>query len=130
RTQSPRRVPGSAGQASMSELASKVERRIAAKLRGAIAELREERARAQQQHRHLLDGYTDLAAVGQAALGLSLESHVVLSQLTSSLADLRATLPRRHESAGPFAAVAQGLCDISDRLTMLAALENGTVRRR
>jgi len=59
-----------------------------------------------------------------------LESHVVLSQLTSSLADLRASLSRRSETAALLAAVEQGIGAISERLSMLAALEAGTVRRR
>src|SRR6267143_694318 len=50
----------------LSELASKVEGKIGAQLRAAISEFREQRAREQQQQKHLLDGYTDLAAVGQA----------------------------------------------------------------
>ena len=68
--------------------------------------------------------------MGQAALGLSLESHVLLSQLTSSLADLRTSLSRRPAGAAPLAAVEQGIGAITERLSMLAALEAGTVRRR
>ena len=114
----------------LSQLVSKVNGKIGAQLRGAISELKEQNARDKERRQHFLDGYTDLAAVGQAALGLSLESHVVLSQLTSSLADLRASLSRRSESAASLAAVEQGIAAISERLSMLSALEAGTVRRR
>jgi len=107
-----------------------VDGRLGAELRGAVSELRVERAREEQDRKRFFEGYTELAAIGQAALGLTAETHLVLSQVTSAVAELRSSISKQPGIADAMAVLENEVTALDQRLSMISAIESGTVRRR
>ena len=108
-------------------IAAKLGRDDATEVRRIAAELRAEGSEQARQHRHLIEGYSDLAAVGQAALSFSGESTRMLAHIREAAARLRKSGTGDGEVVrGLEAAVAM----LDSRMSLLASMETGAVRRR
>ena len=116
--------------ANIEKIAGRTDVMVGHELRRVAEQLREKAVRDQQQQRRVVEGYSDLAAIGQAALGLSTEVAAALESSRSTVAELRQLLKGTSGVATPIKALEKSLSRIDERLALVAALEGGTMRRR
>lgn len=100
---------------------------LASELRRIAERLKQTSAREEAQRRLFTEGYSELAAVGQAAIGLSRSVQPLLESIRKQLETVRVTLDgRTHRSAA--AAVDQiniAMKQLANRTAMLASMEGG-----
>lgn len=119
--------------AALEKLASKViDQKVSGDLLRLAARAREAADRQEALHCRLIEGYSDLAALGQAAIGLS---HSVKPQL-ERLRDLSARIREGGRSAkgnvrpGAIKALEESIGVISDRIAMVTPMEASANHRR
>jgi len=116
--------------AAIDKLAGRAGETVGHELRRIAEQLREKAVREQQQQRRVVEGYSDLAAVGQAALGFSTEVAEALDSSRAMTAELRQLLKGTSGAAASIKALEKSLERIDERLALVASLEGGTMRRR
>jgi len=116
--------------AAIEKLAGRADAAMGQDLRRIVGQLREKAVRDQQQQRRVVEGYSDLAAIGQAALGVSTEVVSALESSRSKANELRQLLKGTSGVAAAIKSLETALSLIEQRLALVASLEGGTMRRR
>jgi signal transduction histidine kinase len=119
--------------AELYRLARTVPPALASELRRLAGRLKDTKTREEAQRRLFVEGYSELAAVGQAAIGVSRAFQPVLDQMQEPLAAIRGALDERSRRSATAA-----LCELETaRQTLLARVsvlarieESGNHRRR
>ena len=90
------------------------------------------RVREEAERRRFIEGYSELAAAGQAAMGLSRSVRASIEQIDAELDSIRTALGRRPGRTATNALHRLGVAarSIEKRISMLAPIEPGERRRR
>ncbi len=116
----------------LERLAGRANEDIAADLRRVAARTREAFDADATQQRRFVEGYSDLAALGQAAIGLHLAVKPLLEEIVAQCSDVRMQL--NGKGSRPLVSSLRSVEDlagtITARIAMLAAMETGAARRR
>jgi C4-dicarboxylate-specific signal transduction histidine kinase len=118
--------------AALERVAIKAEPKIRAELLKLASRARESAERQEATYKRFLDGYSDLAALGQAAIGLSRSLHPQLEMLRKLGNRIRDEAPR---SNGHFVQkhvddLEQIIAILSDRIAMVGPMETDAKHRR
>jgi len=119
--------------ADLYRLARSAPSELATELRRVAERLKETGAREEAQRRLFVEGYSELAAVGQAAIGLSRSVQPLLENIRAQLETIRARLDARARRAATIAfdEIKTATTSLSNRTAMLASMEvHGHHRRR
>jgi signal transduction histidine kinase len=117
--------------ADLFRLARSAPSELGPELRRIAERLKETGAREQEQRRLFMEGYSELAAVGQAAIGLSRSVQPLLESMRIQLEAIRGSLDSRarRSAAGALDEMQRATTLLANRTTMLAAMEGGGNRR-
>ena len=105
---------------------------MAAELHRLAAKLRENEVREVAERRRFIEGYSELAAAGQAAMGLSRAVHASIGRIFVELDSIRGALGLRpgRIATKSFRELESATKAIEKRISMLAPIETGERRRR
>jgi len=118
--------------AELSRLARSAPRELASQLRGLATKVKDTSARAEAQQRLFIEGYSELAAVGQAAIGLTVSVRPVLEDMRNQLESIRGAVPVRANRAlsGSVRALEEAIRLLATRMSLMVPIEKGGGRRR
>jgi signal transduction histidine kinase len=116
----------------ITKLAEAAPRQLSNELKRIAVRMRDQMEMEAEQNRQLVDGYSELAAVGQAAISLSKSLQPMFEELNTRLVTLQSTLRgRREESAvSALTGLERTANALASRLAMLAPMEDGATHRR
>jgi signal transduction histidine kinase len=117
---------------SLVRLADRTDPDTAGEIRRIANKLSEEAARQNSEQRRLLHGYTELAALGQAAVGLSRSLQPLVGALGSECSNLRSALNimKKRGFISALRRMESYVGAIADRLTTIAPMEGNALSRR
>jgi len=101
---------------------------IADVLRRIAAKHRETTSREESRHRKLIEGYSELAAVGQAATGFARTARPILDRISEQLREVVRQGDRRIARRGK--EIEAALRSLVERVSMLSSIEAGNRHRR
>jgi signal transduction histidine kinase len=116
----------------LEKLAQSAPRPLSNELKRVVARLRQEGATEALQSRLVVEGYSELAAVGQAAIGLTRSLNPMFEQLAARIGAVRSSVRGRADK-GATSALAElevAAKALADRISMLKPVEEGSHRRR
>jgi signal transduction histidine kinase len=118
--------------ADLYRLARSAPSELAPELRRVAERLKETGAREEAQRRLFMEGYSELAAVGQAAIGLSRSVQPLLDSMRMQLETIRVALDgrARRSAATALDEIKMATTLLASRTAMLASMEEGGHHRR
>jgi signal transduction histidine kinase len=116
----------------IAKLAEAAPRHLSNELKRVAGRLRDQTQMGAAQNRQLVEGYSELAAVGQAAIGLSKSLYPMFEELNTGLNTLRSTLRGRREESVSLALtrLERTANALASRVAMLTPMEDGATNRR
>jgi len=123
--------PGDALPAALERIARRAPA-VGKELRDVAQKVKEERSRQEARRRQLEEGYSELAAMGQAAAGFSLATTPLLERVGAECAKLRRVFAGMTGLGieGSLRAIEASVGAIAERVAMLAPAESQGTRRR
>jgi len=105
---------------------------IASELRRFAVKLGERTAREEAERWRFIEGYSELAAAGQAAIGLSQSVHAAIGRIRAELESIRAALGHRpvHTVTSSLRGLEAAMTMIEKRVSVVTPIEQGTRNRR
>lgn len=114
----------------LEELATRATPELARDLRQLGRKITDEKSREQASQLRLLDGYADLAAIGQMVAGLLPVLPKDIEGMQSELRAIRHSLPQTNGHGDVIGRLAGSLADLTERLQLLSHASGGNDRRR
>jgi len=115
----------------LEKLAKSAAPELAGELRRIALKLNETTSREEARRKRFVEGYSELAAVGQAAIGFSQTVRLVLDHMHTELSNLREAIGRTDRRTGnSVSAIETAMKSLLDRIAMLSPIEAGGHYRR
>ena len=118
--------------AELHRLARSAPPELASQLRRLATKLKDTSAREEAQQRLFIEGYSELAAVGQAAIGLTVSVQPVLEDMRNHLECIRGAVGSRADRvlSSSVRALEEGTQLVATRMSLVAPIEEGGNQRR
>jgi signal transduction histidine kinase len=116
----------------LEKLAAKLSGNMGSELRRIAMRARETSNRQKALHDRFLDGYSDLAALGQAAVGVSQSIQPQIEAIYGAVERLREHIRSTggRASSAALRSLEESVAIIADRVAMIAPMETGAIQRR
>ncbi|RKH41308.1 hypothetical protein D7Y23_33240 [Corallococcus sp. AB050B] len=114
----------------LEKLAASAGKEMGAELRRIAGRLKEQAQKDGAYQKRFMEGYTELAAVGQAALGVTHELPGVLQRVHEAVRLIRQQPRSVGDNSGGLLSLEEALVEVEDRVDLLASLEKGNLRKR